>query len=76
MAAIAVKGDSATVGEAIRLVNIRAVSALLSCCPNHIRNMVGRGEFPQPVRLGHLLRWRLEEIEAWVKSRQSSAGAA
>lgn len=26
-------------------------------------------EFPKPVKFGHLTRWRLSEVQAWIESK-------
>lgn len=36
----------------------------------HVYNLIGRGEFPRPIRLGRrAVGWREDEIEAWLASR-------
>jgi prophage regulatory protein len=37
-----------------------------------IRRMIQRGEFPAPVKLSaQAVGWRLEEVQAWVASREA-----
>ena len=39
-----------------------------------IYEMIGRGEFPAPVKLGaRAVGWRRSDIEAWLASRQTAA---
>ena len=41
------------------------VSRLIGVCPNTVRSGSKSGEFPKPVAVGGLRRWRVEDIEAW-----------
>ncbi len=39
--------------------------------------LISQGEFPRPVRLGRrAVGWRVEEVEAWLFSRQHVSPAA
>ncbi len=33
-----------------------------------IRKWQSSGKVPRPVRIGRLVKWRLREIEAWIKA--------
>jgi excisionase family DNA binding protein len=48
------------------LLDVRAVAALLNCSPRHVYRLSDAGHMPRPVRLGALVRWRREEIDAWL----------
>lgn len=62
--------DSATVSPA--LLDIRQLSAKGLGSTRHIRRLVDSGRMPAPVRLGSLLRWRIETgdpmtgIDDWI----------
>jgi excisionase family DNA binding protein len=45
---------------------VRAVASLLNCSPRTIYRLSGAGHMPKPVRLGALVRWRRQAIEAWL----------
>jgi excisionase family DNA binding protein len=48
------------------LLDVRAVAALLSCSTRHIYRLADAGHMPPPVRLGALVRWRRQDIDAWL----------
>lgn len=42
----------------------------------HLYNLMKRGEFPQPIKLGHrAVAWPAQTIEAWLAERMAAAGA-
>ena len=48
------------------LVDAETVAAMLSCSTRHVCRLVESERMPRPVRLGALVRWRRQEIEAWI----------
>jgi predicted DNA-binding transcriptional regulator AlpA len=50
------------------LLDIRAVAALLSCSARHVLRLRDGGKMPEPVHLGHAVRWRRAEILDWIAS--------
>ena len=48
------------------LLDRRALAALLKCSPRHVDRMRKERHVPQPVKLGTLVRWPREEIDAWI----------
>lgn len=50
------------------LLTDREVARLLKSCPRTVHNLVSRGEFPAPIKLGRMTRWRRSEIEAFLGS--------
>jgi len=65
--------------EPAALLDVRAVAALLHCSPRHVYRLADSGHMPPPVRLGALVRWRREAIDAWIAEgckpvRQSARG--
>lgn len=58
-----------------RLVDTKQAAAMLGCSSKHVRNLVDRGEFLPPIRIGNLLRWRATDIDSWL-AKQATAGAA
>jgi len=50
------------------LVDVRCVAEMLGCSTAHVRRMVKSGQMPRPVKLGSLVRWRREELDAWIEN--------
>lgn len=48
------------------LLNIHQVAKLLGISPRHVWNLLERGEFPKPRRLGRSCRWSAEKLRAWA----------
>ncbi len=48
------------------LLDIRAVSRLLSCSARHVARLAENGRLPQPVKLGRLIRWRRADLDAFL----------
>jgi excisionase family DNA binding protein len=51
---------------AAALLDVRGVAALLDCSQRHIYRMSDAGQMPAPVRLGALVRWRRQDLDAWL----------
>jgi excisionase family DNA binding protein len=51
---------------AAQLLDVRAVAALLDCSPRHVYRLADAGRMPPPVRLGTLVRWRRQDLAAWL----------
>ena len=41
---------------------------LLNISERHLWSLKSRGRLPQPVRLGRSVRWRLDELRAWLEA--------
>jgi predicted DNA-binding transcriptional regulator AlpA len=54
-----------------RLLDIKFIADRLRVTPETVREMVKRDEFPPPMRLGTLLRWRVSVFNAWVARRDA-----
>lgn len=48
------------------LLDARAAAALLTCSPRPLLRLAETGRCPAPVRLGHLVRWRRDELLTWL----------
>ncbi|RCN55826.1 helix-turn-helix transcriptional regulator [Acidiferrobacter thiooxydans] len=57
-----------------KLHDIKFFAEQFGCSPRKIQLLVAAGEFPAPIRIGRLIRWREEEVAAWVQSRAAAAG--
>ena len=42
------------------------VARLLGCSKRTVRRMVAKGQVPEPVRIGRLIRWPREVIAKWI----------
>jgi len=54
-----------------RLIDARALSMILDISPRTLETIVARGEGPPFIRLGRQRRWRLEDVDAWIKAKQA-----
>ncbi len=48
------------------LLDVQAVAQLLDCSSRHVYRMADTGRMPPPVRLGALVRWRRQDLDAWI----------
>lgn len=48
------------------LVSIKEVARLLDISPRSIRRRLSGGEMIEPIRIGGNIRWRLDEVKAWI----------
>jgi excisionase family DNA binding protein len=48
------------------LLDVRAVATLLDCSARHVYRLTDGGLMPPPVKLGALVRWRRQDLEAWL----------
>ncbi len=45
------------------------LAALFNCSSRHIRRLVFRGDFPNPVKIGRLSRWPRPTVEHWFTEK-------
>ena len=48
------------------LLTVQQLAMRLNCSARHVERLVKKKAFPSPVRLGALVRWRVDEIERWI----------
>ncbi len=60
-------GDGSS--DALRLITIIDVARLLRVSPRTVHRWVRSGEFIRPLRLGGTIRWRLSDVQKWLRSR-------
>lgn len=58
-----------------QLLDTAEVARRLSCGRTHLHYMVKRKEFPEPMHIGRMRRWRVATVDDWIM-RQSSREAA
>lgn len=52
-----------------KLLDVKAVAQLLGCSARHVYRLSDGGKMPAPVRLGALVRWRLDGpggLRMWI----------
>jgi len=57
----------------LRLLTVREVGQLLGISPRTVWRLaaqaeVGLGDFPRPIRIGRLRRWRLADLRRFIES--------
>ena len=52
-----------------RYVTVQDLAALLQVHPRTIRRMSRRGDFPAPIRVGTMLRWREGEVTKYLDAQ-------
>jgi excisionase family DNA binding protein len=48
------------------MLDVSQVAEVFGVSDRHIRRLVDRDHFPQPVRLGRLVRWPRHLVERWI----------
>jgi excisionase family DNA binding protein len=50
------------------LISVTAVAQMLGISKRSVWRKLSSGELPEPVlRIGHIVRWSLKEVEAWIE---------
>ncbi len=49
-----------------KLGDVNAVATKCACSPRHVYRLSDAGRMPSPRKLGALVRWDLDEIDAWI----------
>ena len=57
-----------------QLLTAEQVARLLAVSVKTVRRMTRRGELPRPVRIGRQVRWRLADIERFIKRLGANGG--
>jgi excisionase family DNA binding protein len=52
------------------LVDAEQIAAFLGCSVKHVRRLAELGQFPKPVKVGRLRRWRRQAVELWIEQQQ------
>lgn len=50
------------------LLDTPAVAELIGCSTRHVQRLVLAGQIPAPLRIGGLVRWRRDELLAWIEA--------
>ena len=59
----------------MRLLRRKEVEALCGISCSALYRKMRAGEFPEPLAVGpHSVRWRSDEVESWIESRERATG--
>jgi excisionase family DNA binding protein len=58
------------------LVDAEQIAAFLGCSVKHVRRLADLGQFPKPVKVGRLRRWRRQAVELWIETQQGGSNDA
>lgn len=61
-----VDGGQTAAREQADLLDVKSVARKLGCSWRHVYRLSDSGRMPRPLKLGALVRWRRQEIEAWI----------
>jgi excisionase family DNA binding protein len=50
-----------------RMIDVKEVATILKVSKRTVWRLVASGELPQPIRFGRNVRWKLEDVEAWIE---------
>ena len=53
----------------IRLLTARQVYESLGVCRSTLDALRASGKFPKPIKVGRQLRWRVDDVEAWLAAQ-------
>lgn len=59
-----------------KLLRLDAVEDAIGLKKSKIYEMIGKGEFPRPVKLGAINTWPASDISAWISARIAERGEA
>ena len=60
-------GGRACAGVSRAMLSVDDVARMLGCSSRHVHRLVDAGRMPRPVKLGALVRWSREAIDAWIR---------
>lgn len=55
------------------LVDAEQIAAFLGCSVKHVRRLAELGQFPKPMKVGRLRRWRRQAVELWIETQQGES---
>ncbi len=61
-----IDGRDAGPGEMPALLNVQNVARMLDCSARTVYRLTDSGRMPRPVKLGAMVRWPREVVEAWI----------
>jgi prophage regulatory protein len=61
-------------GEFPSLITAKELAALLQVSTRTVWRLRKAGEIPEPLRIGGMVRWRLDAVHAWLSEKRPSGG--
>lgn len=61
-----IDGPDAGTGEIPAMLTVHDVARMLNCSVRTVYRLTDSGRMPRPVKLGALVRWPREQVEAWI----------
>ena len=55
-----------------KLLTIKEVIKIVGIKKSTLYKLIKEGKFPQQIKIGHLSRWRLSDIQDWVDNQLSN----
>jgi prophage regulatory protein len=63
--------------HSVRLLRVQDVLRMVALSRSTLYHHVRRGEFPRPLSIGpRAVRWRSDEVHAWLNARTDARSAA
>ena len=56
----------------MKLLKLKEVLEITACGKTKLYAMIKDDVFPRPYKIGSASRWRLDEVEDWIKTRPVS----
>jgi len=59
-----------------RMLTETEVTAMVATSPSTLKRWVGKGDFPEPVKLAgdsRYKRWRFSEVQLWIQTRKKQS---
>jgi predicted DNA-binding transcriptional regulator AlpA len=69
MAKCLVGGESSSRMAIPQLLSVEQIAMSLNVCTRSIWRLVGKGDLPQPIKVGHARRWYALDIEMYLKGQ-------
>ena len=69
-----IDGPDAGTGKAPAMLTVHDVARMLNCSVRTVYRLCDSGRMPRPVKLGALVRWPREQVEAWIADGCPEAG--
>lgn len=63
-------------GQDMELLNVKAVSELMSCSERTVHRLSDSGGMPAPLKIGRMIRWSRCSLMEWIQGGCQSVRAA
>lgn len=55
-----------TMDDECVLIDQKQLAEMLSISRRTVQRMISRGKLPAPIRIGKMVRWKLQDIKKWI----------